>query len=161
MKLQYWKSFPPLWCRYCKLILAFCWCSGLCAGQVLLLSAGTPAWAVLGRQGSTGLSAVLFSLWFPLLISAGLLLLGKYSRVCVFCLLEAVLFSYITLGMSICGGPAASFFPWGLGMSVQYWLWQHFLSGRNRPSAAVLIFLLSLDFLMACFLFSSLFADVF
>ena len=142
------------WRRYCKMLLAFCWCIGLLSGQLLLLAADQSALTLFCRASSEMASGagLLISALLPLVLSAFFLIAFRPFCLVFFCYFQALLYSFVILGISMQSGSGGWLFRFlflsrNLSITLEYWFWQHYLSGEHRFSFPVLFLLIAIALL--------------
>ena len=152
------------WRRYCNIFLAFSWCAGLLLGQLLLLKADDPVFALFRRASSeiAPFWGLLISAVFPLVLSAFILIAFRPQDLVLLCFFQAFLYSYILLGICLSMGFGGWLFRFSLllydlSITLEYWFWQHYLSGEHKFSFPVLFLLIALVILGICFQRSILF----
>ncbi|MGM9548844.1 MAG: hypothetical protein ACI3V5_03265 [Faecousia sp.] len=134
------RNLPVWWRKCCFLILAFCWIAGLLSGAYVFRSAGSSLDSLM--RGAlfrpVSIAGLLCVTIFPFLFSAFAVYISEPRLLLLVCFGEAFVFSFVSLGLTQCGGSAGWLIRWLLSFSTSltapllYLYWLRHLTGRKR-----------------------------
>ena len=151
-------DFSSVWRRYCRLLLALAWVSGLVLGLICCLQAGDSVVSVMRSLPARPVSIVsmLFTAILPFLITAAAVFLCGPFWLPWLAFARAFCFSYGCLGVCVSFGSSGWLLRWLLLFSrfaaapCCYWYLVHSVSGEAPFRISVLFFLLCLVLLFGC-----------
>lgn len=146
------RNKPVWWRKYCFLFLAFCWTAGLLSGASVYLAAGDSLNSLMRGAISRPVSIVslLCVTMFPFLLSAFAVYISEPWLLLPVSFGDAFVLSFVSLGVTQCGGSAGWLVRWLLVFSaslaslLKYLYWLRHLSGQRRFSSLEAAYVLCL-----------------
>ena len=134
------RNLPVWWRKCCFLLLALCWVAGLLSGVYVFLSAGSSLDSVMrsALTGPVSIVGLLCVTIIPFLLSAFAVYISGPWLLLPVCFGDAFVFSFVSLGVTGCGGYAGWLIRWLLVFSASvsspllYLYWLRHLTGRRR-----------------------------